>query len=749
MDGNRSTSEQPETRQVGSCLTFGSLVVQAQRSGAAHNDGQESPTNPVADSKLSASPLSLPNALSESTPLLGSMRATTTKYAAYMRTFSEIRKDPKGFLTERARGVFEQRIRPALEHAGIRVPTLDVEAWDAEHGASQPWPVQAVVEVIILAQKGFGVFATNIQAHSILIAPTIALGHLSTKDLAASTISTALASITGYSLLNGVLASLDARLSGCDHRTAQRWCLRAALICGLGLFPILSLWASSGTLLKKVSAATSTYANEVDGLLETAALGMPAWVVGEVSKRYLGSQGKSTITTRVLTLAAPMNAGLSYLLVNGPIPALQRGPTGAPLAAVFSHMFVAFMLGACVIALIIRAALHEAARLAGVDGRLEAAEGWVEARAVEIDARVETAQERAEGLQSMAKGAVENADRLQAQVKSPRSEAPAGHVSYPTDGDTAEEHIESCSGEEAPLLGEASAQPEINNDDGRTHLQELALEAAKGIDGDHVHVEATKVDVRAKLAEENPEDRGFIRGTLELLRGGVSGVGKSAAETWSKDFSGLSACMLGPVALASQAVLLATSTTIFQVPRSVSEVMTMRTQKLLERGDIARAKVAVSVALLGIVITAVIISNVLIATDNKFGEMFNPDPSVIKSVCEVLPVIAVYQALNALGGWVNGVLDVLGKQAVFPALNASADYLIGIPLGLYLTFVKQWGLSGLWVGLVMSHLYALVGALGVLWKVDWAAAAGKATKNTQDPPSEVRVQDVEIVIDRA
>lgn len=100
------------------------------------------------------------------------------------------------------------------------------------------------------------------QEHSLVIAPTVSLGHLSTIDLAASTVGTAVASVTGYSIIQGFIrlvgdelfsivsgvgarflilfllsSSLDKVLANApNRRVAKIACAQAAVVTGVVLF---------------------------------------------------------------------------------------------------------------------------------------------------------------------------------------------------------------------------------------------------------------------------------------------------------------------------------------------------------------------------------------------------------------------------------------------------------------------------------------------------------------------------------
>ncbi|KAH7905743.1 hypothetical protein BJ138DRAFT_727480 [Hygrophoropsis aurantiaca] len=538
---------------------------------------------------VSASKDASSSIVSETSPLLGeALRAS---------------KDPKAYAEQRLQGFATRLVAPIA---------LDNNA------AEQSLLMKILVEIFVLGKFASGFLFTHIQEHSLLIAPTVSLGHLSTTDLAASTIGGAAASMTGYSIVQGFISALDDLLrSSPDHRTSQMWCARTALITAIALIPITNIWLIYSERILLYLGQSPEVATLAGDFLGVAALGMPAYAVSEIAKRYLASQGLSAIHTRILTTMAPLNMLMNYLLVDGPIPVLRLGFAGAPLSTALSHNAIAVSL-----------------------------------------------------VLYIAQRAVKSAFL-----------AYGPHSTQIADGSS----------------GAVVESSEINHSGSPPPC--------------------------------------FWHGMLELASAGIAGVGRSASQLWSKDLGGLAASVLGPNALATQAVLLTTATTLHQAPRSLGDASSDRMKKWLSRGDVQRAKIAAVVALVGTIIAVIAISNILLVSSGVWGEMFNKDPLVLQSVAAVIPFIAMFQAVHGLGVWIDGSLKAIGKSAVYPALNASGDYFIGIPLGLYLAFFRHWGLSGLWTGLIVSLLYSWVVAGVALLTSDWSAAA--STTEDSAAPAEM------------
>jgi len=129
-------------------------------------------------------------------------------------------------------------------------------------------------------------------------------------------------------------------------------------------------------------------------------------------------------------------------------------------------------------------------------------------------------------------------------------------------------------------------------------------------------------------------------------------------------------------------------------------------------------------------------SAILLAVRHNWARIFNNDPDVVRRVAELLPWLAFFQLSDGLTGVANGILRVLGRQSVGALLNLSAYYVFGLPIGFYLTFRRELGLEGLWIGLSLALLYSAIGAVGLVARADWEREVAKAQERlgAHDPP---------------
>ncbi|KAI0367216.1 MATE efflux family protein [Pilatotrama ljubarskyi] len=225
------------------------------------------------------------------------------------------------------------------------VPRIEEEC-DAEDTV-QPVNVAKMFreEVAILTKYTLPVFTTHLFEYSLVIASVISIGHLSTTALAASTLGSMTASVSGFSIIQGFASTLDTMLPSAWTSTQPQlvglWAQRMAVVMAATLVPILLVWFSSESILlflkqePEVARLAAVY-------LRYSAIGLPAYAFNSISRRYFQSQGLFTVPTRIILGVAPVNAALNYLLVWGPEP-FRLGFIGAPIATAISFNLISLM----------------------------------------------------------------------------------------------------------------------------------------------------------------------------------------------------------------------------------------------------------------------------------------------------------------------------------------------------------------------------------------------------------------------
>ncbi|KAG8713583.1 hypothetical protein FRC09_018556 [Ceratobasidium sp. 395] len=223
-----------------------------------------------------------------------------------------------------------------------------------------------------------------------------------------------------------------------------------------------------------------------------------------------------------------------------------------------------------------------------------------------------------------------------------------------------------------------------------------------------------------------------FRSLPKLLSMALIGVGQSAAEWWSWEFISLGASQLGPVALAAQSVLVMTSSTVYQIPYALGVASSVRVGNLLGANSVAGAAIASRVAAGMALFGGLISASMFMLARHKISYIYTSDDQIAALVADILPLVAAYQIVDGLAAVTAGMLRACGKLGTGAVSNFIGFYVIGIPLGFYLTFWQGCGLKGLWIGLATALVFvaAVLGTV-VLW-LDWEVQVKQAKERVGD-----------------
>ena len=198
-----------------------------------------------------------------------------------------------------------------------------------------------------------------------------------------------------------------------------------------------------------------------------------------------------------------------------------------------------------------------------------------------------------------------------------------------------------------------------------------------------------------------------------------------------------SACLpgagkLGVVPLATHNIMANVVVLSFMVSLGISIGVSVRTGALLGEGRPVMAKrLARAASALG-VITSTSAACVLLVGREYVGAIFSRDPAVVRMATRLAPAVALFIAQDGVQGVAQGIARGAAKQHFGAAFVIGANYGISLPLAFYFTFVRRWGLFGLWAGLFCGYL-ALNAAFASLFTcMSWERASEQAVRGASD-----------------
>ncbi|KAI9179071.1 ethionine resistance protein [Blastocladiella emersonii ATCC 22665] len=218
-----------------------------------------------------------------------------------------------------------------------------------------------------------------------------------------------------------------------------------------------------------------------------------------------------------------------------------------------------------------------------------------------------------------------------------------------------------------------------------------------------------------------------LRGWKPFIALGVPGMLQVCSEWWLFEFVALMAGILGPLPLAAQAILINTSSLLITVFYGFGMVSSARVGNFLGAGNAKAASHTMATSIVVGLAASLVISVLLFSFRYQVPYIFTSDADVIALAASVIPILTLFQFADASVCIIGGAIRGCGKQKVGAMFNLGAYYLLGIPLGLILTFVAKVGLSGMWWGLAAGLTTCFVCEVIYMTRyIDWHAEVDAA-----------------------
>ena len=172
---------------------------------------------------------------------------------------------------------------------------------------------------------------------------------------------------------------------------------------------------------------------------------------------------------------------------------------------------------------------------------------------------------------------------------------------------------------------------------------------------------------------------------------------------------------LGAVPLATHQIALNTVAFTYMVPLGISSAAAVRVGQALGRRD-ARAASAAGGTAIFIGATFMTFASVLLLVIPRWiARIYTTDETVIRNATTLLAAGAAFQLFDGIQSVATGALRGAGDTRTPMLCHFTAYWIIGLPLGAWLCFRRNWGALGLWVGLSLALI--LIGiVLLIVWR---------------------------------
>ncbi|MFT5141116.1 MAG: MATE family multidrug resistance protein [Lysobacterales bacterium] len=157
---------------------------------------------------------------------------------------------------------------------------------------------------------------------------------------------------------------------------------------------------------------------------------------------------------------------------------------------------------------------------------------------------------------------------------------------------------------------------------------------------------------------------------------------------------------LGPVPTAGHLLAINFSALVFMIPLGMSSAITTRVGNAIGRGDPAAARYAGIIGLFMVLCIQCVSASVMIFVPEWIVGIYTNDPEIAAVAISLLFYAAIFQFPDGIQVCSSGALRGLKDTKMPMVYNIISYWIIGLSLGYYLTFTREFGPAGMWIGMI-------------------------------------------------
>ncbi len=202
-------------------------------------------------------------------------------------------------------------------------------------------------------------------------------------------------------------------------------------------------------------------------------------------------------------------------------------------------------------------------------------------------------------------------------------------------------------------------------------------------------------------------------GFAECLGYGIPVAAMIALEVWAFQIATYMSGWIGSTELAAHTVVMNLASTAFMVPLGISFGATTRVGNLIGARDPVGAQRAAWASLVLGAGSMALFALAFVALRDVLPTIYVTEVGVLAAASAILPIAGAFQIFDGTQVVGCGILRAMGKTRPIALFNLVAYYVLALPIGAWLAFRTDAGLSGIWWGLCIG--LAFVAAILVAW----------------------------------
>ncbi|KAL0371727.1 UNVERIFIED_CONTAM: protein DETOXIFICATION 35 [Sesamum calycinum] len=151
----------------------------------------------------------------------------------------------------------------------------------------------------------------------------------------------------------------------------------------------------------------------------------------------------------------------------------------------------------------------------------------------------------------------------------------------------------------------------------------------------------------------------------------------------------------------------------------VNAAISVRVSNELGLGHARAAKYSVYVTVFQSLLIGIVCMIVILATRDYIAVIFTDSEIMQRAVSHLSGLLGITMLLNSVQPVISGVAIGGGWQALVAYINLACYYIFGLPLGYVLGYVANFGVLGVWGGMIAGVALQTLLLLLVLYKTNW------------------------------
>jgi MATE family multidrug resistance protein len=183
-------------------------------------------------------------------------------------------------------------------------------------------------------------------------------------------------------------------------------------------------------------------------------------------------------------------------------------------------------------------------------------------------------------------------------------------------------------------------------------------------------------------------------------------------------------------AVTTMGILIQAIALLYNFPIALNQAVSTRVVNELGANRPNKAKKSSIIALSCAIFTGLMAMLFMITMRNAWGHIFTIDKAILSLTAAVMPVVGLCELGNCPQTTVCGVLRGSVRPSLGAYVNLGSFYGVGLPFVVFMGFVMDMGLLGLWLGLLAAQMVCAAIMVLVLSRTDWMVQVGRAEELT-------------------